>query len=617
MQVIILAKIGELALRNSELETLEVVQELGQHTTCRIEFTRDRAQVTKLEDLLQQPVTVTVQGEMMDPIEIFQGRIADGTQRHLLHFGSSFVLHGVSPSVRHDYRDTTYYPQATLASITGKLGAKVDGQPRKSPPPHDFVQWSESEMDFLRRVADEHGGFLVTTGPAVEVRSEFKSKGWRLVWGETLLELAVCARPVNHGYTGASYDPKDKSTHVHNRVRVAAPGLGGAARLVTVVEQLAAKWAGGGDPLVAEPMGRAWSHADFKDHLRQESERALGSAVVVDGVSGMPGLLAGDEIELVQGTDFELPTTGKFGLVRVVHDFREQHYTNKFVATPWKNFFGFAPPARPEMEGLVTAEVVDVADPEKLCRVKVKYRWQTDTPTNWARLLTPHAGNGRGIMFVPEIGDEVIVAFEHGDPERPYVLGSLWNGKDKPPENDDQNNAKRIITRSGNTIQLLDNESEETIEIHTPEGKCLLQLTNKGGNPIVTVHSEGDIVLDAKQEIRLKSKTFVQEVESDSKRKVGGEDVVDAGKNVTLKAGADAILNGGMNAVVKGGMNVESVAGAVNNVVGTLVHIQPPGFMAKPIMVPQIRVQSEDLGERATPEKAEPARTADPVAPRT
>jgi hypothetical protein len=221
------------------------------------------------------------------------------------------------------------------------------------------------------------------------------------------------------------------------------------------------------------------------------------------------------------------------------------------------------------------------------------------------------------MMFIPEVGDEVLVGFEHGDPERPYVLGALWNGKDKPPENDEKNDAKRIITRSGNTIQLLDDDSEETIEIHTPEGKCLVQLTNKGGNPIVTVHSEGDIVLDAKQEIRIKSKTFVQEVESDSKRKVGGEDVVDAGKNVTLKAGADAILNGGMNAVVKGGMNVESVAGAVNNVVGTLVHIQPPGFMPKPIMVPPIKVKSEDLGERTTPEKADPARTADPVAPRT
>src|SRR5690606_11337590 len=122
--------------------------------------------------------------------------------------------------------------------------------------------------------------------------------------------------------------------------------------------------------------------------------------------------------------------------------------------------------------------------------VHVAYRWQTDgSVTGWARLAMPHAGNGRGMMFLPEVGDEVLVAFDDGDPEHPVVIGSLWNGRDIAPDATDKNAAKRIITRSGNTIQLLDDDGKETIEIFTPEGRCLLQLTNQGGHPVVTVYS--------------------------------------------------------------------------------------------------------------------------------
>ena len=119
-------------------------------------------------------------------------------------------------------------------------------------------------------------------------------------------------------------------------------------------------------------------------------------------------------------------------------------------------------------------------------RVRVQYRWSGgDERSYWARLATPHTGNGRGMMFIPEIGDEVLVAFLGGDPEQPVVVGSLWNGKDLAPEPAKDNTAKRLITRSGNTIQLLDDDGAETIEVFTPEGKCMVQLTNDG-TPVIT-----------------------------------------------------------------------------------------------------------------------------------
>ncbi len=614
MKVIIRVSIGDLVLRNSEVESLEVVQELGEHTRCAIEFTRDRAQTVALEDLLRAPVSVTVQEDEADPLEIFQGVVADGAQSHLLHFGARFVLDCVSPSIRHEFRDTRHFPRAKLGDVATKLGVKVVAK-LPAADPFDFVQWGETEFEFLKRLADEAGCFLVTSGPQVEIRNEFVDKGWDLIWGESLIEVTARARPVNNGVTGASYDLKEKSTHAHAGIRSNPATLGGAAKLVATVNDLARGYAGGGDPILAEPFAVSTDHAEFKAKLRQESERAMGGALRVECVSGKPGLQAGDLVNLIEGKDFQLATTGKLGITRITNTFKDQQYLNRFEATPWKTFTSYQAPARVAIAGPIAAEVIDNEDPSKMGRVRVQYRWSGgDEQSYWARLATPHTGNGRGMMFIPEIGDEVLVVFLAGDPEFPVVVGGLWNGLDQAPEPTSGNTAKRIITRSGNTIQLLDDDGAETIEVFTPEGKCMVQLTN-GDTPVITIKSGGDIALEAEGELRMKSKSFTQVVSGPSLKKVSGDDYLEVTGALTLKAGRDATLNG-MNVALKGNMNVESVAGALNAIVGGMVHVQPPGFAGKPVPTNQVKVDSTDLGTRTTPEDAVATRTADPDTPR-
>lgn len=614
MKTIVRVTIGELMLRNSELELLEVVQEIGQHTTCKIEFIRDSALDVNLDQLIGDPVKVVVQNEGQMPVVLFQGSIDDGAQSHLLHLGSRFSLEASSASSALEYVDTVYFPQSTLTSIAGKFGVKIVGSLKKNPPPFDYVQWAESEFAFIRRLVDEHGGFLVTSGEEPEIRTEFKDTGNEVMWGDTLLELTARARPVNHGTSGASYDVKEKHTHHHAGIRQAPGTLGGAGKLMAAITDLARE-PGGGDPGLEEQSARELTHADFKATLRAESERALGSAVTIEGQSIKAALTAGELLTVVPGVNFTLPTTGKFGLIKVVHTFTEQHYTNRFVATPWKNFTALERPERPVMRGPVTAEVVDNIDPEAMGRVRIRYRWQADDATAWARVSTPHGGNGRGILFCHEIGDEVLVDFIGGDPEQPVVIGALWNGKDVPITNADQNTAKRIVTTSGNTIQMLDDPGKETMELHTPEGKTLVQLTNKDGHPVITIYSEGDIAFEGKEEIRLKAKSVVFDVDTDIAVKAGGDVSVDATANVTMKAGMDAAL-AGLNAAIKGSMNVESVAGALNQISGTMVHLQPPGFMGKQISAKAAKAKKVDKGDRKTPKVADAQRTADAKTPR-
>jgi uncharacterized protein involved in type VI secretion and phage assembly len=125
--------------------------------------------------------------------------------------------------------------------------------------------------------------------------------------------------------------------------------------------------------------------------------------------------------------------------------------------------------------GVYPAQVSDNQDPDHQGRVKVKLPWSPDpgggTYETWARLSTTMAGNNRGTWFIPEVGDEVLVAFEAGHPRRPYVVGGLWNGQDAPPEQmDQQNNLRTLLSRSGVRMTMDDTSGSVKLRLETPGG---------------------------------------------------------------------------------------------------------------------------------------------------
>jgi uncharacterized protein involved in type VI secretion and phage assembly len=141
--------------------------------------------------------------------------------------------------------------------------------------------------------------------------------------------------------------------------------------------------------------------------------------------------------------------------------------------------------------GVMPAIVVDVKDPDGQGRVKVTLPWSVDAKGSrfegWARLATLFGGNNRGSWFVPDVDDEVLVAFEHGDPRRPYVLGGLWNGRDQAPESMDgggRNFKKVLRSRNGVTVTLDDQDGQEKLVLETPGGQ---KVTLKDGPGTVEV----------------------------------------------------------------------------------------------------------------------------------
>jgi uncharacterized protein involved in type VI secretion and phage assembly len=148
------------------------------------------------------------------------------------------------------------------------------------------------------------------------------------------------------------------------------------------------------------------------------------------------------------------------------------------------------------INGVVIGLVTDVNDPLKQGRIRVNFPWLEDEhQTDWIRIATTMAGNGRGTFFMPELQDEALVAFEHGNVRMPYVIGFLWNGKDSPPGQDVRD--RRITSKNGHSLRFLDatpsNGSKGAIVIEDAHGNRITMSNGK-----ITIDSVGVLELKAR-----------------------------------------------------------------------------------------------------------------------
>lgn len=193
-------------------------------------------------------------------------------------------------------------------------------------------------------------------------------------------------------------------------------------------------------------------------------------------------------------------------------------------------------------------------------RVKVKIPMLGMLESNWARMVSFMAGKERGAFFLPEPDDEVLVAFENGDVNRPYVIGALWNGKDMPPETnkDGKNNTRLMKSRSGHVLAFNDKQGEEQLTITSAKGHVFrlddkngsetIQLIDKSGkNKLVIATKDNKITITSAKDIEISAPN--------------GKLALSA-KSIEMKSSAETKLeaSAGMDVKASGTMNLKGAA---------------------------------------------------------
>ena len=243
------------------------------------------------------------------------------------------------------------------------------------------------------------------------------------------------------------------------------------------------------------------------------------------------------------------------------------------------------------IQGVVTAKVTNLEDPEELGRVQVMFPWlpkykDADLSSNWARIATPMGGQERGFFFLPEIDDEVLVAFEHGHVNHPYIVGVLWNKTDKPPTGtkgvlaDDKKkvNQRVLRSRSGHLIILDDTEGEEQIIIQDKTEKNSIVINSKDN--AMTIKAEGDLTIEAGGKLVIKSKADMSfESQAKGSIKTQSDLALEAMGNSKL-AGTQLALEGkakselkGAQVSINGSGQVEVKSAGITQIQGSLVKI--------------------------------------------
>ena len=180
--------------------------------------------------------------------------------------------------------------------------------------------------------------------------------------------------------------------------------------------------------------------------------------------------------------------------------------------------------------GVVVATVSNIDDPDGLGRAKVKFPWMGENyESDWVNIAMPLAGNNTGFFFIPSVGDVVLVAFDHGDVNRPFILGSLWNKKAKPPgtSQDAKNKIFRLRTAEGNEIVFCDesNQANRKVEIRTGSGQCIIlgsqkiEIKDKEGKDSICIDAQAHSVkIESSNKISIKAPTI--EIEATANMKI-------------------------------------------------------------------------------------------------
>lgn len=402
----------------------------------------------------------------------------------------------------------------------------------------DFLQARAAEIGFELSANDGRFSFR-RPGRAVEAPAggDYETATpTQLVFGQNLLEFhpRVTSAEQVREVEVRGWDPKEKQALVGR----APAGATSATLTATDPARLAATFGDAAHVEVVRPLG---SQAAVDAAAKAIADHIGGGHAEAQGLAhGDPRLKAGTAVSVsVVAEAF----TGKYVLTSTRHVFDQDGYRTRFVVSGRQDRSllgvvrggnGSGPSGSQRIYGVVVGIVSNNDDPSQAGRVKLTFPWLAEQyESDWARVVSLGAGPDSGAVWLPEVADEVLVAFEHGDVQRPYVVGGLWNGRDKPRLGSSlvDNGAIRrrgFVSRRGHRFVFLDGDGDSGIALLTSDDRLRIALKESGTE--IHVRSDGTIVIESQGDLTIKGSANV---------------TVEAGSSLTLKGATVSISGSG------------------------------------------------------------------------
>jgi phage protein D/phage baseplate assembly protein gpV len=474
------------------------------------------------------------------------------------HFGAEgntfMLVRGYDKSHRlHRGKKTRTFLKMTDGDIVSKIAGEAGLSPSvdSTSVTHDFVlQNNQTNMELLMARA-ERIGYQVYSA---EGKLYFKKgdanlgNGPDLVYLENLTSFAPCYTASGQAdkMSVKGWDPKNKQAITSQATPPGSLNQGGLGKTGGAAASSAFSSA---EAIVTDqPVYTADEAKEIATGLSDDIAREF---VQAEGTcQGDPRLLAGRKVTITKvGTRF----SGTYYITAATHIYTQDGYETQFtISGRQPNTLSHLLESgngqgRGMVEGVVVGLVTNNKDPDDRGRIKVKYTWLGDNiESDWMRIAAPMAGATRGFFYLPEVNDEVLIAFEHGDVHHPYVVGALWSSKDAPPKKnseavggDGKVNQRVLKTRQGHTIILDDKQGEEQISVTSKSGHTII-LNDKSGSESITIKDKtgsNSMVIDSAKN----SMTIA----------VNGDFTVDAKGKVTIKSTQALALESQANGTVK------------------------------------------------------------------
>lgn len=509
-----------------------------------------------------------------------------------------FTVRGYDLSHRlHRGRKTRTFLKQTDSDIAAMIatdnGLSADVQTSSVRHEHLF-QNNQSDYAFLRERAARLGYRLTVSERKLIFRPAERQppEAPEQKWGENLLAVrsrqTAVAQPSE--VQVRSWDPRQKQAIVGRASQATATSVAGDGKSAAAVAQQAF---GGARTLSVTDQPVA-SQGEANQLAQALLDEVADDYLALEGTAiGEPRLRAGVKVKL-SGAGKRL--SGTYLVTATRHEYTpEQGYRTTFYVNGRRpnSLLGALAESRadPTISGVVVGIVTNNNDPEKLGRVKLKFPWLDEQQeSTWARLAAPGAGKERGLYLMPEVNDEVLVAFEQGDFNRPFVVGGLWNGRDAVPAEvvaSGEVKTRVLKTRVGHVIELTDESGGKkgSIMLKTSGGHSLtisdsdkaVTIVTSGGHKVelsdqgssMTLESKGGnkvAIADTSRTVSVSSKGTI-ELSCPGGKLVIGDSGVELSSNTILKVQANANLSVQANAM----LDVKS--SAVLNLQGSLVKI--------------------------------------------